>query len=33
VSEALLGEVEKNERLRIVEEARPMRFGEDGSLL
>ena len=31
VSEALLPEVENNERLRIVEEPRPMRFGDDGS--
>ncbi len=30
VSEALLPEVEKSERLRVVEEARPMRFGPDG---
>ena len=33
VSEALLPEVEKNERLRIVEEPRPVRFGDDGSLV
>jgi hypothetical protein len=32
VSEALLPEVEKDERLRVVEEPGPMRFGEDGSL-
>jgi len=32
VSEALLSEVEKDERLRVVEEARPIRFGEDGSV-
>ena len=32
VSEALLPEVEKDERLRVVEESGPMRFGEDGSL-
>src|ERR687893_637830 len=31
VSEALLPEVEKDERLRVVEESGPMRFGEDGS--
>lgn len=33
VSEALLGEVEDDERLRVVEEARPMSFDVDGSLL
>jgi len=33
VSEALLPEVEKDERLRIVEDAAPMDFGEGGSLL
>ena len=32
VSEALLPEVEKDERLRVVEEARSIRFGEDGSV-
>ncbi len=32
VSEALLPEVEKDERLRVVEEPGPMPFGEDGSL-
>ena len=32
VSEALLGEVEKDERLTVVEGPRPMRFGEDGAL-
>jgi hypothetical protein len=32
-SEALLPEVEKNERLHIVEEAHPMRFGDDGALV
>lgn len=32
VSEALLGEVEKDERLTVIEEARPISFGEDGSL-
>jgi hypothetical protein len=32
VSEALLPEVEKDERLRVVEEPGPMRFGEDDSL-
>ena len=32
-SEALLPEVEKNERLHIVEEARSMRFGDDGALV
>ena len=32
-SESLLPEVEKNERLHIVEEAHPMRFGDDGALL
>ncbi len=32
VSEALLGEVEGDERLAVVEEPRPMRFGEDGAL-
>jgi hypothetical protein len=32
VSEALLSEVEKDERLRVVEEARLIRFGEDGSV-
>jgi hypothetical protein len=32
-SEALLPEVEKNERLHIVEEAHPMRFGNDGALV
>src|ERR671913_1860946 len=30
VSEALLPEVEQDERLRVVEEPEPMRFGEDG---
>ncbi|MGI8908978.1 MAG: lactate racemase domain-containing protein [Rubrobacteraceae bacterium] len=33
VSEALLPEVEKDERLRVVEDAAPMDFGEGGSLL
>ncbi len=33
VSEALLGEVEKHESLAIFQEARPMSFGADGSLL
>lgn len=33
VSEALLPEVERHERLRVVEDPRPMRFGEDGSLI
>ena len=33
VSEALLPEVEEDERLRVVEEPTPMRFGEDGSLV
>ncbi len=33
VSEALLPEVERRERLRIIGGPRPMRFGEDGSLL
>jgi hypothetical protein len=33
VSEALLPEVYQNERLRVVEEAKPVRFGTDGSLL
>jgi hypothetical protein len=33
VSEALLREVEENERLNIVEAPRPMGFDEDGSLL
>jgi hypothetical protein len=32
VSETLLPEVEKDERLRLVEEACPMRFGDDRSL-
>ncbi len=32
VSEALLGEVEDDERLTVVEDPRPMRFGEDGAL-
>ena len=32
-SEALLPEVEKNERLHIVEEARSTRFGDDGALV
>src|SRR5918995_5832396 len=32
VSEAVLTEVEKDERLRVVEEPEPMRFGEDDSL-
>ncbi len=32
VSEALLGEVEDDERLTVVEGPRPMRFGEDGAL-
>jgi hypothetical protein len=32
VSEALLGEVEDDERLGVLEEARPMSFDEDGSL-
>jgi hypothetical protein len=32
-SESLLPEVEKNERLHIVEEAHPMRFGNDGALV
>ena len=32
-SESLLPEVEKNERLHIVEEAHPMRFGDDGALV
>lgn len=32
-SESLLPEVEKNERLHIVEEARSMRFGDDGALV
>lgn len=32
VSEALLEEVEKDNRLRVIEEAQPMRFDEDGSL-
>lgn len=30
VSEALLSEVEENERLRVMEKARPIRFGADG---
>jgi lactate racemase-like protein len=33
VSEALLSEVEKKERLRVVQEARALRFGQGGSLL
>ncbi|MGI8865991.1 MAG: hypothetical protein ACR2G1_04585, partial [Rubrobacteraceae bacterium] len=33
VSEALLSEVESDERLAVVEEARLIDFGEDGSLL
>ena len=33
VSEALLPEVERDKKLRVVEGPRPMRFGEDGSLL
>ena len=33
VSEALLPEVEEDERLRVVEEPGPMRFEEDGSLI
>ena len=32
VSEALLGGVEEDERLTVVEEPRPMRFGEDAAL-
>jgi hypothetical protein len=32
VSEALLGEVDE-EKLRVVEEPRPMRFDADGSLI
>jgi hypothetical protein len=31
--EDLLGKVEPNERLCVVEEAKPVRFGTDGSLL
>ena len=33
VSEALLPEVERHEGLRIIDGPRPMRFGEDGSLI
>jgi hypothetical protein len=33
ISEALLPEVYQNERLRVVEGAKPVRFGTDGSLL
>jgi hypothetical protein len=33
ISEALLPEVEKHERLHVVQEPTPMRFGRDGSLL
>ena len=33
VSEALLLEVEKDERLRVVEEIRPMRFADNGSIV
>ncbi len=33
VSEALLLEVEKDERLRVVEELRPMRFADNGSIV
>ncbi len=32
VPEALLPEVKESEKLRVVEEARPMRFGWDGYL-
>ena len=32
VSEALLGEVEKEERLTVLEDPQPMSFGEDGTL-
>jgi hypothetical protein len=31
--EDLLGKVEQNERLRVVEEAKPVRFGTNGSFL
>lgn len=33
VSEALLPEVKQNQRLRVVEEAKPVQFGTDGSLI
>jgi hypothetical protein len=33
VSEALLAEVERDERLRVIEEPRPVGFDADGSLL
>jgi hypothetical protein len=33
VSEALLPEAEKDERLRVVEETRPMRFADNGSIV
>jgi hypothetical protein len=33
VSDALLKEIEGDERLRVLEDARPMDFDEDGSLL
>ncbi|MDQ3302764.1 MAG: hypothetical protein M3518_05365 [Actinomycetota bacterium] len=33
VSETLLPEVQKSEKLRVVERAQPMRFGPDGSLV
>lgn len=33
VSEALLSQVEKNEKLTVVEEARPIEFGKNGSLV
>jgi hypothetical protein len=33
VSEAVLTEVEKDERLRVVQEPEPMRFGDEGSLV
>jgi hypothetical protein len=32
VSEALLGEVDADEKLEVLEETGPLRFGEDGSL-
>jgi hypothetical protein len=32
VSEALLGEVEEDERLTVIEDPRPIRFGENGAL-
>ncbi len=33
VSEAMLGEVERDERLTLIEDPQPMRFDDDGSLL